>query len=75
MQQLDSARRHALIRLLDRLIDQEAARVLVPPYQPEPGFWFGGGNLVQHEQGVIRLCGRSRNYADSRTGLVAGTAA
>ena len=73
MFQLDSARRHALIRLLDRLIDQEAARVLVQPNASEPGFWFGGGNLVQDEQGVIWLCGRYRNYGDSRTGLAAGT--
>lgn len=72
MTNLDSRRRGALIRLLERLIDQHAARVLVPPYAPEPGYWFGGGNLVQDAEGVIWLCGRYRNVGDSRTGLVAG---
>lgn len=73
MTDLDSRRRAALIRLLERLIDQHAARVLVPPYASEPGYWFGGGNLVQDRDGVVWLCGRYRNYGDSRTGLAAGT--
>ena len=73
MVNLDSRRRDALIRLLGRLINQHAARVLVPPYAPEPGYWFGGGNLAQDDEGVIWLCGRYRNFGDSRTGLAAGT--
>ena len=73
MLQLDSRRQRALTQLLGRLIDQHAARVLVAPYAAKPGFWFGGGNLVQDEHGVIWLCGRYRNYGDSRTGLAAGT--
>ena len=58
--------------LLTALIDQGQARVLVPPNQNALGFWFGGGNLVRDEQGTIWLCGRYRNYGDSRTGLRAG---
>jgi hypothetical protein len=45
---------------------------LVPPYAPQPGFWFGGGSLARDPQGVIWLSGRYRNYGDSRTGLAAG---
>ena len=71
------AQHGALIRLLQALIDQKAARVLVPPYAAESGFWFGGGNVVQDElvhdeRGVLWLCGRYRNFGDSRTGLAAG---
>lgn len=72
MTALSTAQRAALTRMLSALIDQEQARVLIPPYANESGFWFGGGNLVQDTKGVW-LCGRYRNFGDSRTGLVAGT--
>lgn len=72
MTNLSSAQRNALIQLLAALIDQEQARILIPPYASESGFWFGGGNLVQDATGTW-LCGRYRNFGDSRTGLVAGT--
>ena len=62
----------SLLRLLTRLIDQMNARVLVEPQAAKTGFWFGGGNLVQDDDGVIWLCGRYRNFGDSRTGLEAG---
>ena len=58
--------------LLSALIDQEAAQVIVPPYQAAPGFWFGGGNLVEDEAGTVWLSGRYRNHGDSRVGLEAG---
>ncbi len=65
--------------LLDRLealaralIDQQAARVLVPPNRDASGFWFGGGNLSRGPDDRIWLAGRYRNYGDSRTGLAAG---
>ena len=72
MKHLSGQQRHALLNLLNALIDQDAARILVPPYAAEPGFWFGGGNVVQDADGIIWLSGRYRNYGDSRTGLEAG---
>jgi hypothetical protein len=64
--------RERILALLSALIDQQRAHVLVPPYRDAPGFWFGGGNMVQDAPGAIWLSGRYRNYGDSRTGLVAG---
>jgi len=58
--------------LLSALIDQEAAQVIVSPYQAAPGFWFGGGNLVEDEGGTLWLSGRYRDFGDSRVGLEAG---
>ncbi len=54
-----------------RLVDQQAARVLIPPQEASPGHWFGGGNLIQHGSDFV-LVGRYRNAGDSRTGLAAG---
>ena len=54
------------------LIDQTAARVLVPPMRSESGHWFGGGNMVRDKQGDLWLVGRYRNQGDSRTGLGKG---
>jgi hypothetical protein len=72
MPSLNTRRRELLLDLLQALIDQQSAHILVLPYRNAPGFWFGGGNMVQDASGVIWLCGRYRNYGDSRTGLVAG---
>ncbi len=72
MSKLDQAIRKHLNRFLNSLIDQEKAKVIVPPYQSEPGFWFGGGSLTQDQDGVIWLSGRYRNVGDSRTGLEKG---
>ncbi|MDQ1256531.1 MAG: Exo-alpha-sialidase [Candidatus Hydrogenedentes bacterium] len=58
--------------LLDALIDQRAARVLVAPQRSEAGFWFGGGNVTADPDGRWWLVGRYRNAGDSRTGLAAG---
>jgi hypothetical protein len=63
----------ALKTLLTTLIDQHRAHVVVPAYAAQSGYWFGGGNLVQDDEGTIWLSGRYRNYGDSRTGLEAGT--
>jgi len=70
--QLHSSHLATLVRLAQALIDQERARVLVPPRQRAPGFWFGGGNLIQDEDGAILLVGRYRDAGDSRLGLAAG---
>lgn len=59
--------------LLRALVDQEAAQVIVSPHQDALGFWFGGGNVVEGEDGTLWLSGRYRDYGDSRTGLEAGT--
>lgn len=54
------------------LIDQQRARVIVPPQQKSSGFWFGGGNLTRDPRGRLLLVGRYRNFGDSRSGLGAG---
>ena len=55
-----------------RLIDQDQAQVIVPPQRPGTGHWFGGGTMVQDQEGTLWLTGRFRNQGDSRTGLGAG---
>lgn len=69
---LNEAQRRALSRLLLQLLDQLAARTIIEPLASKTGFWIGGGNAVQDEDGVIWLCGRYRIFGDSRTGLQAG---
>lgn len=64
--------RAKLCNFADALIDQRAARVLVPPYGESSGYWFGGGNMVLGENGELVLCGRYRNFGDSRTGVGSG---
>lgn len=71
--QLDSAHTDRLIELGRALIDQQAARIIVPPNEAASGFWFGGGNMVQDEDGAFWLVGRYRNAGDSRLGVAAGT--
>lgn len=61
-----------LTRLATALVDQERARVIVPPQQNSTGFWFGGGNMVEAADGTLSVTGRYRNFGDSRTGLGAG---
>ncbi|MEZ6073633.1 MAG: hypothetical protein R3C10_25985 [Pirellulales bacterium] len=55
-----------------RLINQDAARVVVAPQQAAAGFWFGGGNMIEGADGALYLVGRYRNAGDSRTGVAAG---
>lgn len=61
-----------LTRFTQALVDQDRARPIIPPQRPAPGFWFGGGNLVEGSDGALYLVGRYRNAGDSRTGLAAG---
>jgi hypothetical protein len=61
-----------IIYFAQRLINQETAKPIVLPKKASPSFWFGGGNLVEIE-GTRYLCGRYRNYGDSRFGTMAGT--
>ena len=72
MSQLASAMVDRLKELGLRLIDQRKARILVPALGNESGFWFGGGNLVQDQDGAILVCGRFRNPGDARTGTGSG---
>jgi hypothetical protein len=72
MDGLSRTQEGCLRELLAALVDQVRARVLVPPYESAPGFWFGGGSLATDPGGRIWLSGRYRNYGDSRTGLRAG---
>jgi hypothetical protein len=69
---LDSVREAKLLALARALIDQEGARLVIPPEKPAQGYWFGGGNLAVAPDGALWLCGRYRNAGDSRTGLDLG---
>lgn len=62
----------SLTQFAKTLVDQERARPIVPPQQPKPGFWFGGGNTIQDADGSLLVTGRYRNSGDSRTGIQAG---
>ena len=55
------------------LVDQERARIIVPPDAEGSGSWFGGGNLWAGSDGSLWLVGRYRNPGDSRTGVQAGS--
>lgn len=69
---MEAALQSRLLALANRLIDQQAARIIVAPQQPAAGFWFGGGNMTQGPDGNLYLVGRYRNHGDSRTGLGVG---
>jgi len=73
MRELPINARERLTALARVLVDQNAARMLVSPYEKREGFWFGAGNLSRDRSGAMFLIGRYRNYGDSRTGLDAGT--
>ena len=76
-QDLNTKARDALVSLA-KLVDQDAASVLVEPQQNADGFWFGSGNLIEPEPGRYLLCGRYRNRWRLRTepgqGAMAGFA-
>ena len=55
-----------------RLIDQRECKQLIQPLGSGEGFWFGGGNFIQMNDGNIFVCGRYRNHGDARTGVGAG---
>jgi len=61
-----------LTALASALVDQGAARLLIEPLQRGTGYWFGGGNVIEDRDGSILICGRYRNYGDSRTGIHSG---
>lgn len=58
--------------LAGALIDQHKACTIVEPYADEPGFWFGGGNMIAAEDGGLYIAGRFRNSGDARTGVGKG---
>jgi len=73
MKNLDDVLKEELINLGKGLINQEKARVVVPPKKNSTGFWFGGGNITKGPRdGALYICGRYRNFGDSRTGVSAG---
>lgn len=61
-----------LTTLASELVNQDNARILVEPQDRSTGYWFGGGNVILDRDGSILICGRYRNYGDSRTGVGAG---
>lgn len=69
---LNSDHHGKLRALASALVDQEKARVIVEPQDRSTGYWFGGGNVIQDADGSFLICGRYRNYGDSRTGVGAG---
>jgi hypothetical protein len=69
---LPSNEEQALEVLAKTLVDQDRAKIAIPPLESAPGFWFGAGNMVEEADGDFYLCGRYRNAGDSRTGLAAG---
>ncbi len=69
---LDRRLAERLVRLATALVDQERARVLVPPKAADSGYWFGGGNAMRREDTTWYVVGRYRNPGDSRTGVAAG---
>lgn len=60
-------------RFCQTLLDQQSAKPIVLPQDASSGFWFGGGNMIQDNDGHLLLIGRYRNAGDSRTGIAAGT--
>lgn len=72
MTHLNSTQQEQLRQFARALINQEQARIIIPPNAPRPGFWFGGGKLVEANDDTLYLVGRYRNAGDSRTGLAAG---
>lgn len=58
--------------IANALIDQHQARTIVEPYADEPGFWFGGGNMMAADDGNLYIAGRYRNSGDARTGVGRG---
>tara|TARA_R110002096_G_scaffold261041_4_gene454314 strand:- start:186 stop:1295 length:1110 start_codon:yes stop_codon:yes gene_type:complete len=69
---LTDDQKQKLTTLASELVDQNSARILVEPQDRSTGFWFGGGNVIQDRDGSILVCGRYRNFGDSRTGVGAG---
>ncbi len=73
MNRLSKEQEQRLTAFGNALIDQQAAKVIVPAYGTQEGFWFGGGNAVVDHDGRIVLSGRYRNPGDSRYGVDRGT--
>lgn len=69
---IDRDTKHVLAGLGELLVNQESARVILPPQRVGAGHWFGSGNMVITRDGTLYLCGRYRNYGDSRIGLGKG---
>jgi hypothetical protein len=69
---LTEIQKEKLTTLASELVNQEKARILVEPQARETGYWFGGGNVIRDRDGSVLICGRYRNYGDSRTGVGAG---
>jgi hypothetical protein len=59
------------LQFLRTLISPQYAHVAMEAEEPKPGFWFGGGNMVEIGS-ALYLTGRYRSAGDSRTGLGEG---
>jgi hypothetical protein len=63
---------HKITALAKALVDQQKARTIVKPTSEAPGYWFGGGNMVEGPDGSFYLVGRYRSRGDARTGVGKG---
>ena len=72
MKQINSIIIENLIQFSTQLVNQEKARIIVPPNSQKKGYWFGGGNMIFDEHGHLWLIGRYRDHGDSRKGVGAG---
>jgi len=62
-----------IVLLTNSLIDQRKSRTIVKTTSDAPGYWFGGGNMVEGPDGSLYLAGRYRSSGDARTGVGKGT--
>lgn len=69
---LQAVQEQCLEELCRTVINAEQAVTICEPYGEEPGYWFGGGNMVEDADGILYLIGRYRNPGDSRDGLHSG---
>jgi len=61
-----------IIAFANALINQEDARIIIPPNINSSGFWFGGSSIIQDKAGYLYVSGRYRDFGDSREGLAKG---
>jgi hypothetical protein len=69
---LDKEIARKIIALTKALINQRKAKIIVSTTEDEPGYWFGGGNMIAENDGTLYLVGRYRSSGDARTGTGKG---
>ena len=54
------------------LINEKEASIAISAMGKVSGYWFGGGNMMEGNDGSLYITGRYRNTGDSRTGVGKG---